>query len=87
MKESWIEKKVLVQNTLSLVGLRVGLQQDVELELLPPTPGRELEDLPQPREHHLGGGYCTHFCNPSMVTWGWVQALVPALAEALTRSS
>ena len=25
-----------------------------ELELLPPAPGRELEDLPQPREHHLG---------------------------------
>ena len=45
-----------MQNRLSLVGLRVGLQQDVELELLPPAPGRELEDLPQPREHHLGGG-------------------------------
>ena len=38
-------------------------------------------------DHHLGGGDCTHFCNPSTVTWGWVQALVPALAEALTRSS
>ena len=36
-------------------------------------------------DHHVGGGDCTHFCNPSTVTWGWVQALVPALAEALTQ--